>query len=141
MLPATLAAAEELELVKFDENSMRQAVKAWAAAPLSNFSTAGSLKATPASNRDMSSEGCTLLAARTRPETDLYLDRAKPSYVGAWLEMTNDRLYPFFGALTEGLRIFSISLKSVVPIARGFVPISIALPLSNNSFTTRSCTD
>jgi hypothetical protein len=37
-------------------------------------------------------------------ETDLYLDRAKPSYVGAWLEMTNDRLYPFFGALTEGLR-------------------------------------
>jgi hypothetical protein len=37
-------------------------------------------------------------------ETDLYLDRAKPSYIGGWLEMTNDRLYPFFGALTEGLR-------------------------------------
>ncbi len=37
-------------------------------------------------------------------ETDLYLDRAKPSYMGGWLEMTNDRLYPFFGALTEGLR-------------------------------------
>jgi hypothetical protein len=29
MLPATLAAAEELELVKFDENTMRQAVKVW----------------------------------------------------------------------------------------------------------------
>src|SRR5215217_3620345 len=41
---------------------------------------------------------------RNTAETDLYLDRAKPSYVGAWLKMTNDRLYPFFGALTEGLR-------------------------------------
>src|SRR5215210_4076300 len=41
---------------------------------------------------------------RNTAETDRYLDRAKPSYVGAWLEMTNDRLYPFFGALTEGLR-------------------------------------
>lgn len=41
---------------------------------------------------------------RNTAATDLYLDRAKPSYVGAWLEMTNDRLYPFFGALTEGLR-------------------------------------
>jgi hypothetical protein len=38
------------------------------------------------------------------PETDRYLDRAKPSYIGGWLEMTNDRLYPFYGALTEGLR-------------------------------------
>jgi hypothetical protein len=41
---------------------------------------------------------------RNTPETDCYLDCAKPSYIGAWLEMTNDRLYPFFGALTEGLR-------------------------------------
>src|SRR5215211_3906770 len=41
---------------------------------------------------------------RNTPETDCYLDRAKPSYVGGWLEMTNDRLYPFFGALTEGLQ-------------------------------------
>jgi hypothetical protein len=41
---------------------------------------------------------------RNTAETDLYLDRAKPSYVGAWLEMANDRLYPFFGALTDGLR-------------------------------------
>lgn len=38
------------------------------------------------------------------PATDRYLDRAKPSYVGGWLEMTNDRLYPFWGALTEALR-------------------------------------
>jgi hypothetical protein len=41
---------------------------------------------------------------RNTAETDCYLDRAKPSYVGTWLEMANDRLYPFFGALTEGLR-------------------------------------
>ncbi|MBW3624726.1 MAG: methyltransferase [Armatimonadetes bacterium] len=38
------------------------------------------------------------------PETDLYLDRAKPSYVGGMLEMCNARLYPFWGHLTEGLR-------------------------------------
>jgi hypothetical protein len=41
---------------------------------------------------------------RNTPETDRYLDRAKPSYIGGWLEMTNDRLYPFWGALTEALR-------------------------------------
>ena len=38
------------------------------------------------------------------PETDLFLDRAKPSYAGGILEMANARLYPFWGALTEGLR-------------------------------------
>lgn len=38
------------------------------------------------------------------PETDLFLDRAKPSYVGGLLEMANARLYPFWGSLTEGLR-------------------------------------
>ena len=36
--------------------------------------------------------------------TDLYLDRAKPTYVGGMLEMANARLYPFWGSLTEGLR-------------------------------------
>ncbi|MDP9416407.1 MAG: methyltransferase, partial [Actinomycetota bacterium] len=41
---------------------------------------------------------------RNTPETDLFLDRAKPSYVGGLLEMANARLYPFWGALTEGLR-------------------------------------
>lgn len=41
---------------------------------------------------------------RNTPATDHYLDRGKPSYVGGWLEMTNDRLYPFWGALTEALR-------------------------------------
>ncbi len=38
------------------------------------------------------------------PETDLFLDRAKPSYVGGVLEMANARLYPFWGSLTEALR-------------------------------------
>src|SRR5262249_18267545 len=34
----------------------------------------------------------------------LFLDRHKPTYVGGILEMANDRLYQFWGALTEGLR-------------------------------------
>jgi hypothetical protein len=37
-------------------------------------------------------------------ETDLFLDRNKPSYVGGVLEMANHRLYPFWAHLTEGLR-------------------------------------
>jgi len=38
------------------------------------------------------------------PESDFYLDRAKPSYIGGMLEMANARLYQFWGSLTEGLR-------------------------------------
>jgi SAM-dependent methyltransferase len=38
------------------------------------------------------------------PETALFLDRAKPSYVGGILEMANARLYRFWGSLTEALR-------------------------------------
>lgn len=38
------------------------------------------------------------------PETDLFLDRKKSSYVGGILEMANHRLYPFWGHLTEALR-------------------------------------
>lgn len=37
-------------------------------------------------------------------ETDLFLDRAKPSYVGGLLEMANARLYRFWGRLTDALR-------------------------------------
>jgi len=36
-------------------------------------------------------------------ETDLFLDRNKPSYIGGILEMANHRLYPFWGHLTEAL--------------------------------------
>lgn len=38
------------------------------------------------------------------PETDLYLDRNKSSYLAGMLEMANARLYGFWGSLTEGLR-------------------------------------
>lgn len=38
------------------------------------------------------------------PEADLFLDKAKPSYMGGILEMANARLYRFWGSLTEALR-------------------------------------
>jgi precorrin-6B methylase 2 len=38
------------------------------------------------------------------PETDLFLDRAKPTYIGAIVEMANVRLYPYWASLTEALR-------------------------------------
>jgi hypothetical protein len=41
---------------------------------------------------------------RNTPATDMFLDRAKPSYIGGLLEMANARLYPFWGSLTEALR-------------------------------------
>lgn len=41
---------------------------------------------------------------RNTVETDLFLDRNKPSYVGGILEMANDRLYPFWGDLETALR-------------------------------------
>ena len=41
---------------------------------------------------------------RNTAETDLFLVRSKPSYIGGMLEMCNERLYPFWGSLTEGLR-------------------------------------
>ncbi|WP_370462221.1 methyltransferase dimerization domain-containing protein [Phyllobacterium sp. SYP-B3895] len=41
---------------------------------------------------------------RNTADTDLFLDRAKPSYIGGILEMANARLYGFWGSLTEALR-------------------------------------
>ncbi|HUA61870.1 MAG TPA: methyltransferase [Verrucomicrobiae bacterium] len=38
------------------------------------------------------------------PDTDWFLDRRKPSYVGGILEMANHRLYRFWGHLTEAVR-------------------------------------
>ena len=38
------------------------------------------------------------------PDTALFLDRNKPSYIGGILEMCNARLYRFWGSLTDGLR-------------------------------------
>lgn len=37
-------------------------------------------------------------------DTAFFLDRKKPSYIGGLLEMCNDRLYPFWGTLEEGLK-------------------------------------
>jgi hypothetical protein len=41
---------------------------------------------------------------RNTPETELFLDKGKPSYIGGILEMANNRLYPFWGNLTTALR-------------------------------------
>jgi hypothetical protein len=41
---------------------------------------------------------------RNTADTDVFLDRAKPTYMGGMLEMMNARLYGFWGSLTEGLR-------------------------------------
>src|SRR5260370_1283748 len=41
---------------------------------------------------------------RNAPDADLFLDKAKPSYVGGVLEMASARLYGFWGSLTEALR-------------------------------------
>lgn len=38
------------------------------------------------------------------PETAIFLDRNSPSFVGGFLEMAHDRLYPFWGDLHEALR-------------------------------------
>ena len=36
-------------------------------------------------------------------DTDFFLDKKKPSYIGGMLEMLNNRLYGFWGNLEEGL--------------------------------------
>lgn len=41
---------------------------------------------------------------RNTPATDAYLDKNKPSYIGGFLEIANDRLYPMWESLTDGLR-------------------------------------
>ncbi|MBB3893260.1 SAM-dependent methyltransferase [Phenylobacterium haematophilum] len=38
------------------------------------------------------------------PESTLFLDKAKPTYIGGILEMANKRLYRFWDGLTEALR-------------------------------------
>lgn len=37
------------------------------------------------------------------PETELFLDKNKPSYIGGFIEMANDRLYRFWGDLDQAL--------------------------------------
>ena len=38
------------------------------------------------------------------PETELYLDKRKPTYMGGILEMANHRLFGFWDHLTEAIR-------------------------------------
>ena len=38
------------------------------------------------------------------PDSEVFLDKAKPSYMGGLLEMANSRLYPFWGGLTKALK-------------------------------------
>jgi hypothetical protein len=45
-------------------------------------------------------------------DTDLFLDRAKPSYIGGVLEMANARLYGFWGSLTEAVRTGELQNES-----------------------------
>jgi hypothetical protein len=37
-------------------------------------------------------------------DTNLFLDKNKPSYIGGMLEMSNNRLYPFWNNLEDGLK-------------------------------------
>jgi hypothetical protein len=41
---------------------------------------------------------------RNTADADLFLDKAKPSYIGGMLEMANHRLYGFWGHLTTAVR-------------------------------------
>lgn len=41
---------------------------------------------------------------RNTPETELFLDKAKPSYIGGILEMANHRLFRYWGDLTAAVR-------------------------------------
>jgi ubiquinone/menaquinone biosynthesis C-methylase UbiE len=41
---------------------------------------------------------------RNTEETGTFLDRNSPAFMGGFLEMANDRLYPFWGNLVEGLK-------------------------------------
>lgn len=67
------------------------------------------------------------------PETDLFLDKAKPSYVGGILEMANQRLYPFWGHLTEALRT-GLPQSEIKHGGRGFFEALYADPTRLREF-------
>lgn len=49
------------------------------------------------------------------PETDLFLDRKKPSYLGGSLEMLNTRIYPLWMSLGEALRTGKVQNEAKEP--------------------------
>ncbi|HKY92583.1 MAG TPA: methyltransferase [Nevskiaceae bacterium] len=56
---------------------------------------------------------------RNTPETALFLDKNKPSYIGGLPEMLNSRLYPDWSHLTEGLK----TGKAQTAVARSGKPV------------------
>jgi len=79
--------------------------------PLSADQLAGQLGVHPRSARDFFDALVSLGMLSRRdgqyantPETDLFLDEAKPTYLGGVLQLSTERLYGFWGSLTEALR-------------------------------------
>jgi hypothetical protein len=52
-------------------------------------------------------------------ETDFYLDRAKPTYIGDFYQFWNVRNYPLFGSLSDGLRTGKPRMRSNVAKTTG----------------------
>ena len=70
------------------------------------------------------------------PETDLFLDKRKPTYVGGALSMANHRLFGFWNHLTEALRSGSPQhrMKPRVVASRPLPRSTPAQPVSRNSW-------
>jgi SAM-dependent methyltransferase len=69
-----------------------------------------------------------------RPEADLFLDRAKPSYVGGLLEMANARLYGYWGKLTEALKTGKPQNEAASSGGEGFFQTLYADPARLETF-------
>lgn len=61
-------------------------------------------------------------------DVDMFLDKNKPSYIGGMLEMANNRLYPFWNNLEEGLK----TGKPQNEIKKGGVPLFEAIYADEN---------
>ena len=66
------------------------------------------------------------------PETDMFLDRRKPSYIGGLLEMANARLYGFWASLTEGLR--TGRPQNEIKVGGDFFPVLYSSPARLKQF-------
>src|SRR5262249_13494110 len=96
----TLLSAVELKLFTHLAHGPQDARQLTAALELHPRSALAFLESLVALNMLNRTDG---IYSNTR-DADLFLDQAKPSYVGGLLEMANSRLYPFWGSLTEALR-------------------------------------
>ena len=66
------------------------------------------------------------------PETGMFLDRRKPSYIGGLLEMANARLYGFWASLTEGLR--TGRPQNEIKVGGDFFPVLYSSPARLKQF-------